>query len=144
MNKTIAIGSDHAGYELKEYIKEHLKEAGYEVEDYGTNSADRCDYADYAHPVAVKVGSSAGNRGVLICGSANGISMAANKHPNVRAAICWNKEITELARLHNDANIISLPARFIAKELAWECVDTFLNTPFEGGRHEARVKKINL
>ena len=144
MNKDIAIGSDHAGFELKEFIKSKLEQAGYTVTDFGTKSDDRCDYADFAHPVADKVSSDAENRGVLICGSANGISMAANKHNDVRAAICWSKEIAELARLHNDANIISLPARFIDQETAWKCVDTFLNTPFEGGRHENRVKKINI
>lgn len=136
----IAIGSDHAGYELKEYLKENIE--GIEFVDLGTKSEESCDYPDYAHPVAEKVETKSVEFGILICGSGNGISMAANKHKGIRAALCWNKEIAELARQHNDANIVSLPARYVSKEEALEIVKKFLNTPFEGGRHQRRVDKI--
>jgi ribose 5-phosphate isomerase B len=142
VSKLIPIGSDHAGYELKEQIKEFLEKKGYEVKDYGTYSADSSDYPDYAHPVAEHVEREKGTLGVLICGSGNGISMTANKHQGIRCALCWELEIAELARLHNDANIIALPARFVSLELAEKMVDTFLNTAFEGGRHANRVNKM--
>lgn len=136
----IAIGSDHAGYELKEFLKEKLE--GIEFIDVGTKSEESCDYPDYAHPVAEKVENKSVDFGILICGSGNGISMAANKHKGIRAALSWKKEIAELARRHNNANIVSLPARYISKEEALEIVKTFLKTPFEGGRHQRRVEKI--
>ena len=139
----VAIGCDHAGFELKELLKGKLSEMGHEVKDFGTYSSDSTDYADYAHPVASGVENAEYEKAVLICGSANGISMTANKHENVRAAICWTKEIAELARQHKDANILSLPARFIAKEQGVEILETFFSTDFEGGRHERRVNKIN-
>lgn len=139
----ISIGADHAGYKLKEFIKNYLISKGHEVTDRGTNGEASVDYPDYAHPVADDIESGRSESGVLICGSANGISMAANKHQGIRAAICWLPEIAELARLHNNANIISLPARFISEETAKECVDVFFNTAFEGGRHANRVYKIS-
>lgn len=142
MAKIIPIGADHAGFELKEKIKAYLEKAGYEMKDFGTHSSESIDYPDYGHPVAEYIESN-GGLGILICGSANGISMTANKHQGIRSAICWNLEITALARQHNDANIIALPARFVSDELAIEMVDTFLATEFEGGRHERRVNKIS-
>lgn len=142
MSRIIPIGCDHAGFELKEYLKEYLTEKGYEVKDYGTYSADSTDYPDYAHAVSDFVENNEDILGILICGSGNGISMTANKHQGVRCALCWETEIAELARLHNNANIIALPARFISKEAAIEMVDTFFSTEFEGGRHANRVNKI--
>ena len=136
----IAIGSDHAGYELKEFLKKEID--GVEFFDVGTKSEESCDYPDYAHPVAEKVENKEVDFGILICGSGNGISMAANKHKGIRAALSWKKEIAELARLHNNANIVSLPARYISNEEALEIVNIFLKTPFEGGRHQRRVEKI--
>lgn len=139
----VSIGCDHAGYEYKEAIKTHLNTIdGMQVVDRGTNSGASVDYPDFAHTVSVDVNENEVNFGVLICGSANGVSMAANKHAGVRSAICWSKEITSLARLHNDANIIALPARFISKHQAIDYVDVFINTAFEGGRHARRVNKI--
>lgn len=137
----LAIGSDHAGFNLKSFLIGKL-EAGHEVKDYGTYSEDRADYPDFAHPVAEGVEKGTYELGILICGSANGICMAANKHQGIRAAVCWNEEVSELARQHNNANIICLPARFVDPEAAWKMVALFLSTPFEGGRHEARVNKI--
>jgi ribose 5-phosphate isomerase B len=139
---SLAIGADHAGFQLKSTIINHLKSLGHTVEDFGTYSEERADYPDFAHPVANAVEEGKAKYGVLICGSANGISMAANKHKGIRAAVCWNREVAELARLHNDANIISLPARFITDDEAKACVDIFLTTAFEGGRHADRVNKI--
>jgi ribose 5-phosphate isomerase B len=141
--KKIAIGSDHAGFILKEKIKAYLNEKGYEVKDFGCYSEERADYPDFAHPVAESVEKKENDLGVLMCGSGNGINMSANKHRSIRAALCWNEEIASLARLHNDANILSLPSRFISEEEAKKCVDTFLTTEFEGGRHSERVKKIS-
>lgn len=141
MNQKIAIGSDHAGYHLKLVLKEYLQKQGWEIVDFGCPSEESIDYPDYAHPVAEYVEKNK-SLGILICGSGNGISMSANKHQGIRSAICWNKEIAELARQHNDANIISLPARFISEEEALESVKTFFSTSFEGGRHERRVNKI--
>ncbi len=140
----IAIGSDHAGFELKEMLIEYLKAKEYEVSDMGTYSADRADYPDFAHPVAAVVTRGKADFGVLICGSGNGVNMTANKHHGVRSALCWNVEIAKLARQHNNANIIALPARFISGKIAEECVTAFLTTEFEGGRHTDRVKKIEL
>lgn len=139
---TIPIGSDHAGFELKSRLIEYLTEKGFEMKDFGCFSESSVDYPDFAHPVASMVETD-GIKGILICGSGNGINMTANKHQGVRAALCWKTEIAELARLHNDANIVVLPARFISIEEALEIVDVFFNTSFEGGRHQARVEKIS-
>jgi len=138
----IAIGADHAGFEYKEMLKEMLAELTSEVKDHGTYSASSVDYPDFAHPVAEAVESKVSDFGVLVCGSANGVAITANKHQQIRAAICWTTEIAALARQHNNANIICVPARFVSKELAKEMVKTFLNTAFEGGRHGDRVNKI--
>jgi len=141
---TIAIGCDHAGVEYKNAIKTHLESIGIKMIDKGTNTVDSVDYPDYAHPVALTVESNEANFGILICGSANGVCITANKHAGIRAALCWRKDVAELARQHNDANVISLPARFISIEEAISFTDAFLHTPFEGGRHQNRVDKIDL
>ena len=138
----IAIGNDHAGTEYKLAIVGYLKSKGIMVTNYGTDGKDSVDYPDFAHPVAAAVEKGTVNYGIVICGSGNGANMTTNKHQLVRSALCWNKEITALAREHNDANILSLPARFIALPQALEMVATFLETPFAGGRHERRVEKI--
>jgi ribose 5-phosphate isomerase B len=138
----IAIGCDHAGFELKEKIKSYLAEKGHEIEDFGCFSAESVDYPDYAHAVCLSIESCQNTRGILICGSGNGISIAANKHQGIRAALSWTPEIAQLARLHNDANIVSLPARFIDEQTALSIVDVFFTTDFEGGRHQKRVDKI--
>ena len=138
----LIIGNDHAGYKLKEYIKLDLLKKGIEIEDIGAYSEESVDYPDFAHPLSEKVENGEFDLGILICGTGNGISIAANKHKGIRCAICWNKELAKLAREHNNANIIALPARFISNEEALLSVYTFLNTPFEGGRHEIRVNKI--
>ena len=139
----IPIGSDHAGFETKQILIAHLIQLGYEVKDYGCYSDQSIDYPDYAHPVAEHIEANPGSFGILLCGSGNGISMTANKHQGIRCALCWTAEIAELARQHNDANIISLPARFISVEEAKQMVEIFLNTAFEGGRHATRVAKIS-
>jgi ribose 5-phosphate isomerase B len=139
----IPIGADHAGFQTKQVIIEYLISLGHEVKDYGCFSEASIDYPDYAHPVAEHVAEHPGTLGILLCGSGNGISMTANKHQEIRCALCWTTEIAELARLHNDANIISLPARFITEEQAKEMVACFLSTAFEGGRHATRVAKIS-
>lgn len=136
----IAIGADHAGYDYKEAIAEWLNSEN--VKDFGTYSPDSADYPDFAHPVASAVESGDFDYGILVCGSANGVAITANKHQDIRAAICWNEELAELARKHNNANIVCIPARFISIELAEKIVKTFLNTEFEGGRHARRVGKI--
>ena len=138
----IAIGSDHAGYELKEKVKVYLLDNKIEFKDFGPFSDERADYPDFAHPVATSVESKESKLGILICGSGNGINMTANKHQEIRSALCWQEDIAEMARLHNDANIIALPARYMTVESALKCVEIFLNTEFEGGRHEDRVNKI--
>ncbi|MBS1625273.1 MAG: ribose 5-phosphate isomerase B [Bacteroidetes bacterium] len=138
----IAIGSDHAGYNLKSELRVYLLEKGYEVDDLGAFSAESVDYPDFAHPVANAVESGKAHFGILICGSANGVAITANKHEKIRAAIAWKKEIAELARQHNDANVLCLPARFISVDEAKEMVDIFIDTAFEGGRHQRRVDKI--
>lgn len=138
----IAIGNDHAGTEYKFAILNFLKEKGIEVINHGTDEESSVDYPDFVHPVAKAVENNEVDFGIIICGSGNGASMTANKHQNVRSALCWTKEITELARLHNDANILSLPARFISKPQALEMVKLFLDTSFEGGRHQNRINKI--
>jgi ribose 5-phosphate isomerase B len=139
----VAIGCDHAGFELKEAIKTYLTDKGLDISDFGAYSTASVDYPDFAHAVAKAVTDKQASYGILICGSGNGISIAANKHADIRAALCWKPEIAELARLHNDANILSLPARFISSEDAMKCVDVFVATAFEGGRHQGRVNKIN-
>lgn len=143
MHRTIAIGSDHAGFELKQHLLEKLRAQLREVKDFGTFSADSVDYPDFAHPVAEAVGGGEFQVGILICGSGQGVTMAANRHPNVRAALCWNVETAELSRLHNDANILCLPARFLDNKTAVEMVAAFFNHEFEAGRHQRRVAKIN-
>ncbi|MBE0662513.1 MAG: ribose 5-phosphate isomerase B [Bacteroidales bacterium] len=140
--KELALGCDHAGFKLKEALINYLKEKKIEFEDYGTFSEESVDYPDFAHSVADAVNSGVSERGILICGSGNGVNMTANKYPNVRAALCWNTEIARLARMHNNANIISFPGRFIDKEEALKALDAFLNTDFDGGRHAIRVQKI--
>lgn len=143
MSKKIAIGGDHAGYEYKSKLISWLKAEGHEIKDFGTDSAESVDYPDFAHPVAIAVQSGDFDQGILICGSANGVAMAANKHAGIRAAICWTEELAELARQHNNANILCLPARFMAYEVAENATSVFMNTEFEGGRHERRVSKIS-
>jgi ribose 5-phosphate isomerase B len=140
--KKIAICSDHAGYELKGIVEGYLLSQGIECEDFGTNSAESCDYADFAHPCALAVEEGRDYPGIGICGSGNGIGMTLNKHQGIRAALCWSVEIARLARQHNNANVLVLPARFIEPTLALEIVDTFLNTEFEGGRHQRRIEKM--
>ena len=143
-NKKVAMCSDHAGFELKSIIQGYLEAQDVEYVDFGTNSADSCDYPDFAHPCANAVESGECYPGIAMCGSGNGISMTLNKHQGVRAALCWTVELAKLARQHNDANVLVLPARFIEPVLALEIVDALLNTPFEGGRHINRVNKIAI
>ena len=138
----IPIASDHAGYELKERLRKVLEEAGYEVEDIGTHSPSSTDYPDYAHPLAQEVSDGRAQRGVLLCGTGLGMSYVANRYPNVRAGVAWSPEVAELARKHNDANILVLPARFVSEEDGIRILRTWLDTPFEGGRHGRRVEKI--
>lgn len=138
----IGIAADHAGYMLKETLAGYLRENGYEVRDFGTHSTESMDYPDVAHPLAESIENGTCDRGIAICGTGNGISMTVNKHAGIRAALCWNREIAELARQHNDANILSLPARFITEEEALACLKAFLETGFEGGRHQRRIEKI--
>ncbi len=138
----LALASDHAGYELKIKIINLLLERGYEVKDFGCYSAESCDYPDYAHPLAYAVESGEFERGIVFCGSGNGISITANKHQGIRSAICWNREVAILARTHNDANVCSVPARFVSFEEAEEIVNIFLSEKFEGGRHQRRIDKI--
>ena len=142
MKQIIPIASDHGGFEMKQYIIGKLREAGYEVRDFGTNSSESVDYPDMIHPLAKAIENGEYPLGIILCGSGNGAQMSANKHHGVRAALCWNVELAKLARQHNNANIISLPGRFVSNELAWEMVTTFLDTPFEGGRHQRRIEKI--
>ncbi|HEY0741484.1 MAG TPA: ribose 5-phosphate isomerase B [Chryseosolibacter sp.] len=143
MMPKIAIGCDHAGFEYKENLRLWLEKNGYTVKDFGTHSKDSVDYPDFAHAVANAVERKEWELGVLICGSANGVAIAANKHQGIRAAICWNEELASLARQHNNANIVCLPARFIPYELAEKITDRFLHENFEGGRHAKRVAKIS-
>ena len=138
----IAIGCDHAAFTLKEELKAYLISKKYEVKDFGTHSEERADYPDFAHPVANAVENKEVDFGLLMCGSGNGINMTANKHKGIRSALCWNAEIAQMARLHNDANILTLPARYITSDEAKKCVDVFYTTAFEGGRHADRIKKI--
>jgi ribose 5-phosphate isomerase B len=141
--KIIPIGADHAGFNLKEKIIEFLESKGYQVKDFGCFSEESIDYPDFAHPVAEMIEQNTGMLGILICGSGNGINMTANKHKGIRSALCWNTEIAALARQHNDANIVALPARFISEQEALEIVEIFLGTAFEGGRHQRRIDKIS-
>lgn len=143
MMQTIAIGSDHAGFEYKELLKKWLEAEGYSLKDFGTYSAESADYADFAHPVSLAVEKKEFDLGVLVCGSANGVAITANKHQGIRAAICWNEELAALARQHNNANVLCLPERFISSDLAKKILDRFLHSSFEGGRHERRVNKIS-
>lgn len=138
----ISIGNDHAGPDYKKAIVDFLQQKGYEILNHGTDTFDSVDYPDFGHPVATDVETGKADFGVVICGSGNGINMTVNKHQGIRSALCWTKEIAALARQHNDANIISIPARFTSIQQAVEMVDTFLNTSFEGGRHATRVNKI--
>lgn len=144
MEMKVAIGSDHAGFELKEILREYITSKGISVIDKGCYSLDRADYPDYGHAVANSVLSEEVVMGVLMCGSGNGISISANRHKGIRAALCWNSEIATLARQHNDANILVLPARYISKEEAFKCIDVFFSEKFEGGRHKTRVEKIDI
>jgi len=140
----ISIGNDHAGVDYKFAIIKHLESKGYIIKNYGTDATDSVDYPDFIHPVAQDVEDHKADFGIIICGSGNGANMTANKHQGVRSALCWNKEIVALARQHNNANILSIPARFTAIQQVIEMVDTFLNTAFEGGRHQARIDKIPM
>ncbi len=138
------MATDHGGYAMKEYLKDKLIKAGYKVVDMGTYSEESVDYPDFIHPLAKAVNDGKYRRGIIMCGSGNGAQITANKYQNVRAGLCWNEEQTTLTRQHNNANIMSLPGRFIPFEQAWEMVKLFLNTPFEGGRHLRRVEKISI
>jgi ribose 5-phosphate isomerase B len=146
MNNTniIPIASDHAGFELKEFLKEELSKKGYKFKDYGTFSTDSCDYPDFIHPLAKDINDGKYPLALIMCGSGNGVQMTANKYLKVRCALCWNEELACLARQHNDSNILSLPARFISKEEGLKIAITYLNTEFEGGRHQRRVDKISM
>ncbi|WP_338792419.1 ribose 5-phosphate isomerase B [Bernardetia sp. MNP-M8] len=139
----ISIANDHAGTEYKKFLQNYLTNLGHEVKNFGTDSSDSVDYPDFAHPLANSVTSNETELGILICGSGNGIAMSANKHADIRAAICWNEELAALARQHNNANVICIPARFVTQELAQKMVEIFLKTEFEGGRHQTRVEKIS-
>jgi ribose 5-phosphate isomerase B len=143
VTEKLAIGADHAGFELKEHLKTWLQQEGYVLKDFGTHSSEPADYADFAHPVSIAVENKEFDLGLLVCGSANGVAITANKHQGIRAAICWTEELATLARQHNDANVLCLPARFISKELAEQILDKFLHASFEGGRHARRVAKIS-
>ncbi|MCC7194770.1 MAG: ribose 5-phosphate isomerase B [Gemmatimonadaceae bacterium] len=144
MAERIPIASDHAGFEMKEKLKAVLAAKGFEVQDLGTNSAASADYPDYAHALAREIEKGGAKRGVLLCGTGLGMAYAANRHAHVRAAVAWTPEIAELARRHNDANVLSLPARFVSETDAEAILAAFLSTPFDGGRHEARIRKIEL
>ncbi len=143
MMEKIAIGADHAGFEYKELLKKWLEKNGYPVKDFGAFSTESADYPDFAHPVAEAIEKKEFDLGLLLCGSANGVAITANKHQDIRATLCWNEEVAELARHHNNANIVCIPARFVSYELAEKILDRFLHSSFEGGRHERRVSKIS-
>lgn len=144
MNRTLGIASDHAGFQMKQSLIKYLEKKGYEIKDLGTHSEESVNYPDYGHPLAEGVENGRFFLGISLCGSGNGINMVTNKHQGIRGALCWNKEISRLARLHNNANICSIPARFISFEEACEITEAFLNTEFEGGRHQARIDSIPL
>ena len=139
----IAIGGDHAGFDLKSKVIKKLEENGYQVKDFGPYSNESCDYPDYVHPLAKEVEKGEFKFGIVICGSGNGVNMVANKYQGIRSGLCWNSELAEMTRLHNDANILAVPARYITEEVGLEIVSTFLETEFEGGRHQRRVDKIS-
>jgi ribose 5-phosphate isomerase B len=143
-NKKITIVSDHAGYYLKEKLLNYLLKEKYDVKDFGCSSSEPVDYPDFGHPFANAISAGEFDLGISICGTGNGINMVANKHPGIRSALCWNEEISRLARAHNDANICALPGRFISESEAYLIVRTFLNTSFEGGRHQRRIDKISI
>lgn len=140
----IAIACDHAGFPVKDYLCRVLRERGYKLADYGTNSEESVDYPDMIHPLASDISKGKIQRGIIICGSGNGVSMTANKYPGVRAALCWIPELAKLARQHNDANILALPGRYVTREEARDILEAFLATGFEGGRHQRRVEKVNI
>ena len=140
--KQVAIGADHAGFHYKQFVADLLRSRGLEVKDLGAHSPDSVDYPDFAHPVADAVEAGEAQWGVLICGSANGVAITANKHQGIRAAICWTEEVAQLARQHNNANVICIPARFVSQTVAEAMLTTFIETAFEGGRHANRVNKI--
>lgn len=142
-SKPIAMGADHAGIAYKQEVKDWLEKKGYQVKDFGTYTTDSVDYPDFAHPTAASVETGEAAFGILFCGSANGVAITANKHAGVRAGLCWLPEIAQLTRLHNDANMICVPARFVSIESAIEMIDAFMTTAFEGGRHQGRVDKIS-
>jgi ribose 5-phosphate isomerase B len=142
LTKPVAVGADHAGFEYKDAVVQYLRSKGLEVKDFGTNSSASVDYPDFAHPTATSVEQDETAFGILICGSANGVAITANKHAGIRAAICWQKDIAELARRHNNANIICIPARFLSLHYSLDIIDAFMNTAYEGGRHETRVNKM--
>ena len=139
--KKIAIAGDHAGFEYKELIKNHLKDR-FEIQDFGTHSLDTVDYPDFVHPAATSVENGESDLGILICGSGQGVSITANKHQKIRCALCWDIDLAKLSKQHNNANMIAIPARFVSEELALQIIDAFLETEFEGGRHQNRVEKI--
>jgi len=141
-SKPIALGCDHAGIDYKNAVKKWLEDIGYSTKDFGTYNTDSVDYPDFAHPTASSVETGEACFGILFCGSANGVAMTANKHAGIRAGLCWVTEVAELVRLHNDANMICVPARFVSLELAFEMIEKFIGTSFEGGRHQNRVNKI--
>lgn len=143
LNKPVAIACDHAGFELKELMVSYLEGKGILFRDFGTNTADSVDYPDFAHPLSAAVETGECAFGILLCGSGNGVCITANKHQGIRAALCWDDEIASLARKHNNANVLCIPARFVSESVAEEMVDVFMTTPFEGGRHAARVDKIS-
>jgi ribose 5-phosphate isomerase B len=140
--KKIGLASDHAGFELKQFVKKWLEAKGWEYEDFGTYSAESCDYADFAHPLGFAVEAGECYPGIAICGSGNGINMTLNHHQGIRSALCWEPEIAHLARQHNDANVLVMPGRFISTEVADQILNEFFNTEFEGGRHIRRIEKI--
>ena len=142
--KTIGLSSDHAGYELKEFVKQILDQKGIPYKDYGAQSTESSDYPDFAHPLGFAIENGDVERGIAVCGTGNGIAITLNKHKGIRAALSWNAEIAKLVRAHNDANILVMPGRFISKEEATKTVEAFLNTEFEGGRHQRRIDKIPL
>jgi ribose 5-phosphate isomerase B len=144
MRKIIPIGSDHAGFELKQELLKYLEKKGFQPDDKGTYSSERADYPDFGHAVATALNQNEADLGILMCGSGNGIAMSANRHKGIRAALCWNEDIARMARQHNDANILVLPARYITLEVAKKCVDAFLDEKFEGGRHQERIQKIEI
>ncbi|GJM27765.1 MAG: ribose 5-phosphate isomerase B [Cyclobacteriaceae bacterium] len=139
----LAIGGDHAGFDYKQSIYQHLDSSGHDIQDFGTHDPSSVDYPDFAHPVASYVEANPDSLGILVCGSGNGVAMVANKHAGIRAALCWNEELAKLARQHNNANVLCIPARFVSPEMTRAMIDVFLSEPFEGGRHANRVGKIS-